>query len=153
MKSGIVAAITLAILSLLSGNAASAANYYIDSNSGNDTSSGRSSGAAWRTLEAVNRVVFKPGDRILLAAGSRYTGQLAPMGSGTRDAPITIEVYGGNQKARIDGQGQTEAPLLLRNIEHWEVGSRERPDRPGYAEGVSIEKRLPLHWRCHSDTW
>jgi hypothetical protein len=125
MKLGVLAAISLTLLMCLYGSAAVATDYYVDGSKGNDAGSGRSADAAWRTLGALNRIVFKPGDRILLAAGSRYTGQLAPGGSGDKNAPITLDVYGGSQKARIDGQGQVEAPLFLRNVEYWKVANLE----------------------------
>jgi hypothetical protein len=70
----VLAAISFAVLPCLWGSAASAADYDVDSGSGDDANSGHSANAAWRSLAALNRVIFKPGDSILLAAGSRYTG-------------------------------------------------------------------------------
>jgi len=118
MKFPLRVTLSLVVLLCLNCGAASAAGFYVDSGKGSDANTGRGPEAPWRTLGALNRIVFKPGDRILLAAGSNFTGQLAPRGSGNRNAPITIDVYGGNRKARIDAQGQVEAALLLRNVEH-----------------------------------
>jgi hypothetical protein len=109
----------------LSGSAASAADYYLDSVKGNDANSGHSRHAAWRTLDNLNRTVFKSGDKILFAAASQYTGQFAPKGSGNGIAPIIIDLFGGTRKALIDGRGQVEAPLLLRNVEYWMVRNLE----------------------------
>jgi hypothetical protein len=118
-------AISFLVLIFISGAAAAATDYYVDSSKGNDANSGHHPKAAWRSLDALNKVVFKPGDRVLLAAGSRYTGQLAPKGSGDRKSPITLGVYGGKQKARIDAQSQAESALLLRNVEYWTVSDLE----------------------------
>ncbi len=119
------------------------ADYYVDGTKGNDVNSGHSAGAAWRTLDAVNRVVFKPGDRILFASGSSYTGQLIPKGSGSKNNPIVVDLYGGNQKARIDGKGDVESALLLRNVEYWEVRNleltNEDPARRERRYGVLIQ--------------
>jgi hypothetical protein len=125
MKFPLRVTLSLVVLLCLNCGAASAAGFYVDSGKGSDANTGRGPEAPWRTLGALNRIVFKPGDRILLAAGSNFTGQLAPRGSGNRNAPITIDVYGGNRKARIDAQGQVEAALLLRNVEHWKVSNLE----------------------------
>ena len=104
-----------------SGNTA----YYVDSVAGNDGSSGTSPGAAWRTLAKVNSVVFAPGDQILLKAGSAWTGQLDPYGSGQSGNPIVIDMYGDGPKPLIDGQGQVTAPLRLFNQQYWEVSDIE----------------------------
>jgi hypothetical protein len=98
---------------------------HVGSRKGNDSTSSRSCDAAWRSLAAVNRILFNFGDRILLAAGSRYTGHLAPRGSGTKTVPVVADVYGGNEKARIDGRGEVEAALLLRNVQYWRVSNLE----------------------------
>ena len=74
MKPNVLVAISFTVLLCLCGGAASAVDYYVDSGSGNEANSGHSPDAAWRSLAALNRVIFKPGDSILLAAGSRYTG-------------------------------------------------------------------------------
>jgi hypothetical protein len=120
-----------------------AVDYYVDSNRGNDRNFGRSREAAWRTLAAVNRFVFKPGDRILFASGSRYRGQLVPRGSGHKTATIVIDVYGGAQEARIDAEGSVEAALLLRNVEYWTVSNLELtnddPARSKRRYGVLIQ--------------
>src|SRR3989338_5523707 len=47
--------------------------YYV-SPSGNDSASGVSPQEAWKTIEQVNRGVYKAGDRILLEGGQRFSG-------------------------------------------------------------------------------
>lgn len=95
--------------------------YYMDSVHGNDAHSGRSPSQAWRTLARVNAGTFAPGDTILLAAGSHWTGFLAPGGSGTPTAPIRMTRYGTGPLPAIDAQGHALATLYLSNVQGWEV--------------------------------
>lgn len=104
---------------------AAARDYYVNSQSGDDAHSGLSRAQAWRTLERVNEQVFQPGDRILFRAGTRYTGQLAPHGSGTAEHPICIGKYGMGALPRIDGKGEVLDTLLLSNVEFWDVSHLE----------------------------
>lgn len=108
---------------------AAAVTYYVDSQLGDDSRSGTAAGAAWKTLEHVNAHVFLPGDQLRLKAGSRFTGQLRPQGSGRLDGdkvvPITLGKYGGGELPRIDGEGKVLDTLLLRNVEFWEVSDLE----------------------------
>lgn len=99
--------------------------YYVDAQSGNDTASGLDSGHAWRTLARVNNTTFQPGDRILLRAGSRWTGQLWPKGSGTSAAPITIDRYDTGGAPRVDGAGQVADAVRLSNQQFWTIRAIE----------------------------
>ncbi|HEX5220293.1 MAG TPA: alpha/beta fold hydrolase [Verrucomicrobiae bacterium] len=105
-----------------------ATTYYVRPD-GEDTQSGTSIEQAWGSLARVNEHVFQPGDRVLFQAGSRFTGQLRPQGSGKLEGdkivPITIGKYGAGQKPRIDGEGKFLDTLLLRNVEFWEVSDLE----------------------------
>ena len=114
---------------------ATAAVYYIDSDQGNDLNSGLSEQQPWKSLEQVNKIIFSPGDRILFRAGSRYTGQLKPQGSGTPENPIQIDQYGKGNLPRIDGQGQVKSTVLLKNVEGWEVRNLEITNK-----GVELQK-------------
>ena len=84
--------------------------FYVDAKTGNDARRGTAPEQAWKTLERVNRQTFKPGDRLLFMAGTRYRGQLGPQGSGAstngHTVPITIAKYGGDALPRIDGEGK-----------------------------------------------
>ena len=103
--------------------------YYVDGTAGDDTQAGTSPDRAWKSLQRVNREPFKPGDRIYLKAGSRWTGQLQPRGSGTildrKPVPIVIEPYGTGPRPRIDGAGKHLDAILLRNVEFWEIRGLE----------------------------
>ncbi|UCC22785.1 MAG: hypothetical protein JSW23_01575, partial [Planctomycetota bacterium] len=79
--------------------------YYVDSNDGNDNNSGTSPEQAWKSLAPVNSMTFMPGNKILFKAGTTYTGQLKPQGSGAEGSPIVINMYGDGNKPRIDGEG------------------------------------------------
>jgi hypothetical protein len=115
--------------------------YYVDSNSGNDNNTGKLPEKAWATLEKLNGVIFKPGDRILLKAGTIYKGVFAPRGSGTSVAPIIVDQYGAGSKPRIDGEGKNAA-VVLRDIEYWEVNNLEITNtgatREGRRTGVAV---------------
>jgi hypothetical protein len=117
----------LSLIFLLLGDAATVAakDYYVNSQSGDDARSGTSRWQAWRTLARVNQQTFQPGDKILFKASTRYTGQLAPQGSGTEENPIRIGEYGFGALPRIDGEGKVLDTLLLRNVEFWEVENLE----------------------------
>ena len=79
--------------------------YYVDSQAGNDRNIGTAAEKAWKSLAKVNAATFGPGDKILFKAGSRYTGGLAPKGSGKEGRPIIMDVYGKGDRPRIDGEG------------------------------------------------
>jgi hypothetical protein len=111
------------------GLSVNAATYHVDSKKGDDAHDGASAGQPWKTLERVNAHVFQPGDQLLFKAGSRFTGQLCPQGSGRLDGdkpvPITIGKYGDGPRPRIDGEGRFLDTLLLRNVEFWEISDLE----------------------------
>ena len=88
--------------------------------------------APFDSLEAVNAVPLKSGDAVLFKRGSTCTGVFAPQGSGSADAPITVESYGDSQvRPVIDGAGAYQA-LLLHNVSHWVVRDLELVnDGPG----------------------
>jgi len=100
-------------------------NYYIDSVSGQDTNTGASPQAAWKSLARISATTFHPGDRILFKSGGVWTGQLWPKGSGTADHPITIDKYGGDALPVINGAGLAENAVMLKNQEYWEIRNLE----------------------------
>ncbi len=99
--------------------------YYVDSAGGDDDYPGTFALAPWRTLDKVNTVLFAPGDRVFLKAGSVWTGQLDPWGSGESGSPVLVDMYGQGPKPIIDGQGIVTAPMRLFNQEYWEVSNLE----------------------------
>ena len=101
-----------------------ATTYYIDARCGDDTHCGTTPDSAWRTLAKVNATTFQPGDRILLAAGSAWTGMLHPLGSGQPGMPITISSFGSGPKPVIDGGG-SPAAIWLEDQQHWVIDNLE----------------------------
>jgi hypothetical protein len=65
-----------------------AADYHVDSQTGNDAREGLTPDTAWRTLERVNAATFKPGDRVFFRAGSVWPGQLRVTAQGEPGRPI-----------------------------------------------------------------
>ena len=82
-----------------------AASYHLDATSGTDDGDGLNPSTAWRSLGKVNAFTFKPGDSLLLKAGSAWEGQLHPLGSGTAGHRITLDRYGEGPKPAIHGGG------------------------------------------------
>lgn len=116
--------------------------YFIDSQSGNDSNTGKSPENAWASLEKVNSMHFKPGDQILFKAGTTYYGQLEVKGSGSKTSPIIINKYGKGKKPIIHGQGQKLYTILLHNVEYWELNNLEvtnmGPERKAGRRGLII---------------
>ncbi|MGI5282421.1 carboxypeptidase regulatory-like domain-containing protein [Nonomuraea polychroma] len=105
--------------------AAQGTTYYVDAAAGDDAASGLDEAHAWKSLDKVNATTFAPGDRILLRAGQRWTGQLWPKGSGESGTPITVDRFGEGGKPRIDGAGQVGDAVRLFNQEHWTIRNLE----------------------------
>jgi len=103
--------------------------YYADSRQGNDAADGTSPQTAWKTLEKMNSIVFEPGDKLLLAAGSVFEGQLKPQGAGAlidgTPAAVCIDSYGDGPKPRIDAQGRYHSALYLYNTQYWDIANLE----------------------------
>lgn len=118
--------------------------YYIDSQSGNDANNGLSPESAWGTFLNANLKEFKPGDYILLKSGCTWFDSLAPKGSGSEEAPITITSYGDGNRPIINGEGTAKAPLYLRNQSNWIIEGLEvtnpAPERGVmYRGGILVE--------------
>jgi hypothetical protein len=116
-------------------------SYYVDSAAGDDAADGHRPATAWRSLARVNAGTFGPGDQIRLKAGGAWTGFLCPGGGGSDEKPLIIGRYGEGLKPKLDAQGQWQATLLLRNVEHVEArdldiantGAQRAPGRCGVA--------------------
>lgn len=118
----LIAALMGATLTASPASAAGGVAYYVDSQSGNDANSGTSAAAAWKSLDKVNLTTFQPGDSILLASGSSWTGaQLWPKGSGSAGADITIDSYGSGALPRVEGAGRVDDAVKLWNQQYWSI--------------------------------
>jgi hypothetical protein len=72
---------------------ANATNYYLNSRTGNDANSGLTKELAWKSLLHLGQGQFFPGDSILFAKGSAYTGGFIFKSSGTANQPIVFSSY------------------------------------------------------------
>ncbi|MEU7169162.1 hypothetical protein AB0A70_31670 [Streptomyces morookaense] len=95
-------------------------SYYLDCAHGDDGSSGKDPGHAWKTLDKASSVTFRPGDRLVLRRGTQCGGTLAPKGSGAPGRPITVGAYGTGAKPEIAASG-AQAAVLLRDVQGWEL--------------------------------
>ncbi|MBP6184780.1 MAG: T9SS type A sorting domain-containing protein [Saprospiraceae bacterium] len=92
-----------------------ATTYYIDAADGNDLWDGTTSLTAWQSLDKVNQFPFEPGDSILFKRGSKWNGMLEVTQSGTSGQPIVFSAYGVGDKPLIQGAGEVQAAIFIRN--------------------------------------
>lgn len=100
--------------------------FYVDSLSGDDTSSGQSPQYPWKTLSRVNAETFAAGDAIYLKAGDSWNDeQLFPQGSGAPGAPIIVSRYGSGSDPVINTNMAFESSVLLMDQQYWEISHLE----------------------------
>ena len=133
------------------GNAPGA-TYYIDAQHGSDDADGKAAAPAgasgpWKTLLKVNAPTFAPGDKILLATGLSWAGQLHPLGSGAAGNPIVVDVYGPASKPLITANGAVDAAVRLFNQSYWEIKHLEvtktPPPHPATCAGSASRTATP----------
>jgi len=85
-----------------------AASYYISA-FGQDTNSGTSPAAAWKTIARANNQSLNPGDQLLFQGGTTFSGTIFfdHLEGGTTTNPIVVSSYGSG-RATIHG-GNTNA--------------------------------------------
>ena len=76
---------------------ARAADWFVDSENGNDAADGLSAEAAVRTLDRVNELDVKPGDRVLFRRGGLWRGSLIPK-SGEPGRRVIYAFWGSGPK-------------------------------------------------------
>ena len=75
--------------------ATSGTTYYVSSQSGAEDNDGTSKEAPFASLLEINEITLQPGDKVLLERGSVFVDEyLHIKGSGSKEAPIVIDVYG-----------------------------------------------------------
>ncbi|MFD9244771.1 right-handed parallel beta-helix repeat-containing protein [Streptomyces sp. NPDC059556] len=72
------------------------------------------------SIAQANGRTYAAGDTLAFASGTTCTGSLAPRGSGTATAPITLTRYGTGALPVIDGGGAPDA-VSLTNQDHWRI--------------------------------
>ncbi|MEP9403704.1 family 16 glycoside hydrolase [Sphingomonas silueang] len=110
--------------------AASGTGYYVDAVAGDDANTGTSAASPWRTLARAGAATLRPGDAILLKAGSVWTGQSLDLrGSGAPGAPIVVDRYGSGARPVIDfadtAIGGEGFGVRVVNGSYWEVRNLE----------------------------
>lgn len=102
-----------------------AADFHVDSHSGDDARDGLSPETAWSSLDRVHAAALAAGDCVLFRAGSVWTGQLRVQAQGAPGRPILFRAYGEGPRPRLEAGGRFEDALLIRNAQHVEVRDLE----------------------------
>lgn len=77
----------------------------------------------WNSLAVAATHPFSAGVRIALHRGTTCKGSFAPLGSGTKEAPIRLTAYGEGPRPSIVASSSDRQVLLLSNQEYWQVDS------------------------------
>ncbi|MEJ7934744.1 right-handed parallel beta-helix repeat-containing protein [Sphingobium sp. AN558] len=136
----------LVMLSAGFSAAALAETYYVDANKGDDAGSGTSPDRPWRSLARVRDFPLRPGDRVLLTAGSVWKEPLTLTRSGRANAPIIVGATGAGPRPRIDAGGVSPHAVGLFNAEYVAISGLEvtndgPPAGPRFGVLVSAENR------------
>jgi hypothetical protein len=119
--------------------------YYVDCSAEGKNGDGRSSAAAWHTLNDVNEHQFLPGDVIHLKRGTECHGFLWPKGSGSASAVIRLTAYGQGARPKIIAGKDAEEAFKLFDQEYWDVDSIEFAGGTLFGVFVSGEKGILHH--------
>jgi hypothetical protein len=95
----------LVILAFLAPPVDAATGYYVDKRNGSNHNAGTSPNRAWKTLRAVRKHNFGPGDVIHFRRGCTWTGSLVIDNSGRPNNPITFTAYGEGARPVITNPG------------------------------------------------
>ncbi|MEW6997844.1 right-handed parallel beta-helix repeat-containing protein [Colwelliaceae bacterium BS250] len=105
-----------------------ATDYYVNANQGKDANSGTSPEQAFKSLNQVNKLKLKPGDKLLFASGKAWWGQLTLNSlKGNSDKPITVTTYTADdnskgKRATINASGFA-AGITILNSQHVHVSN------------------------------
>jgi hypothetical protein len=141
------AALLSACASVSDGTGRSPVTYYV-SPSGNDAAAGTSPATAWRTLGRASSAGLAPGTKLLLQAGSVFTGQLTvwPHDAGSASDPVLIGSYGGGDATIYspDGSG-----VLVYDTGGVDISGLRLTGSPhdGEGDGVNVYSDLPAGHR------
>ncbi|MFC9331227.1 ricin-type beta-trefoil lectin domain protein [Kitasatospora sp. NPDC057015] len=104
-------------------SATTATSWYVDCSAPGNGSGTQSS--PWNTLASANGHTYTPGESLLIKAGTTCNGQLAPSGSGSATAPVTLGSYGTGTRPVIAAGGTTTSAVLLHNQSYWIIQGLE----------------------------
>ena len=116
---------------------ASAADYYLSQQTGNDASNGLSPETPWKSIARVNRTILQPGDRVFFHTSESWPEELRPRSSGTVEAPIVYASYGTGTRPVLDGEDD------WRSIDH--THSPSGIARTRRARDVAIDNNEQSH--------
>ncbi|WP_066770419.1 right-handed parallel beta-helix repeat-containing protein [Sphingobium sp. CCH11-B1] len=114
-----------------------AETYHVNALTGDDRADGTAPERAWRSLARVNAFPLKPGDRVMLTAGSVWREALTLTRSGTASAPIIVAATGQLPRPRIEAGGVSPHGVAVLNAEYVTVSGLEvTNDAPGSLAGT-----------------
>ncbi|WP_103981231.1 right-handed parallel beta-helix repeat-containing protein [Helcococcus massiliensis] len=110
--------------------------YYVSSINGNDDNTGKTEQEAFKSLNKINEITLKPGDKVLLEAGSVFEDQyLHIKGSGSEEAPLIIDKYGEGNLPQINTNGKGT----------WYQDFGKRLDNPGHKYQGTVSSSILLY--------
>ena len=139
--------------------ATSGTTYYVSSQSGAEGNDGLSENAPFKSLLKINEITLQPGDKVLLERGSVFVDEyLHIKGSGSKEAPIVIDVYGDENAPKpliqtngkgvlyqdfgksLDNtnhqnKGNVSSCILLYDVEYIEISNIAMTNEGNFAEG------------------
>lgn len=121
-----------------------ATEYYV-SPSGNDSNSGTSAQAAWRTIDRINTMDLNPGDNVLFEAGNDYPGNLllTAEDAGTPTQPVVIGSYGSGRAQIKAGNGSGVTVRNIGGIEIKDLIVMGDDYKTNVGSGIKIVNELP----------
>ena len=127
-----------------------ATEYYV-SPSGNDSNSGTSAQAAWRTIDKVNTVDLNPGDSVFLEAGHDYPGNLllTAEDAGTLTQPVVIGSYGSGRARIKAGNGSGVDVQNADGVEVKDIIVTGDDNRTNDGCGIVFSNVLPNNQKLH----
>lgn len=125
----------------------SGADYYVNSRLGDDVNSGTSKATPFRSLQRINTLELKAGDRVLLASDGVFRGTLIlDKLSGTKRRPIVVTSYNVSenkptQKAVTDANGYLNG-VLINDCSHIVVENIEITADGGNTSPLNTEQEM-----------
>src|SRR4030042_6322428 len=118
MTGRIILVFLILLLAACNRHHSGSTNYYFDPVSGNDTNTGTSAVSAFTSLSRIADLTLKPGDSILLRAGTVFTGPIYISCKGDPVNPVVIGKYGGTPRPYIKAGGKCNNAVHVFNSEH-----------------------------------
>ena len=101
--------------------------YYISWSEGNDSNSGKSKNAPWKSFKKINTKVLKPGDKVLLKRGDIWHERLEIYGGGSEENNVLVSAYGDKNapKPRIQlSNGMDDICVLVSDVRYNKSGKK-----------------------------